>query len=204
MARPSHPSPTPVKETRKRSRWRWVVGVVGVVAVLAFVVTALAALFPPIRNVVGNVVDNVVGNVARPRTSRPFQVVGPSMEPTYRSGQTVLVQDYASTSTDPQRGDVVIFYPPETAHLSSLKRVVGLPGERVRLDAQGAVTINGAPLHEPYVKTGGNPDGVIAVTLGPGEYFLLGDNRPNSLDSRNFGPIPRAHIVGKVVGVVGS
>lgn len=192
MASPTHPSPTPLKETRKWSRWRWVVGALGVVAVLALVVTALAAIFPPLRT--------VVGTVARPRTSRPFHVVGPSMEPTYRSGQTVLVQDYAST--DPQRGDVVIFYPPET-HQSSMQRVVGLPGETVRLDAQGAVTINGAPLAEPYVKTGGNPFGVIAVTLGPGYYFLLGDNRPNSLDSRVFGPVPRAHIVGKVVGVVG-
>jgi signal peptidase I len=72
------------------------------------------------------------------------------------------------------------------------------------VDAQGAVTINGAPLHEPYVKTGGNPIWGIAVTLGPGEYFLLEDNRPNSFDSRSFGPIPRANIVGKVVGVVGS
>lgn len=196
MASPTHPSPTPLKETRKRSRWRWVVGALGVVAVLALVVTALATIFPPLRN--------VVGNVARPLTSHPFQVVGPSMEPTYRPGQTVLVQDYASTSTDPQRGDVVIFSPPGTAQPSYMQRVVGLPGERVRVDAQGAVTINGAPLHEPYVKTGGHPDGVIAVTLGPGEYFLLGDNRPNSLDSRIFGPIPRANIVGKVVGVVGE
>jgi signal peptidase I len=72
------------------------------------------------------------------------------------------------------------------------------------VDAQGAVTINGAPPHEPYVKTGGNPIWGIAVTLGPGEYFLLEDNRPNSFDSRSFGPIPRANIVGKVVGVVGS
>lgn len=193
MASPSHPSPPPLKATRKRSRWRWVVGALGVVAVLALVVTALAATFPPIRN--------VVGNVARPLTSRPFHVLGPSMEPTYRSGQTVLVQDYAST--DPQRGDVVIFHPLENAQLPSMKRVVGLPGERVRVEAQGAVTINGAPLHEPYIKTGGNPLGVIAVTLGLGEYFLLGDNRPNSFDSRSFGPIPRADIVGKVVGVVG-
>lgn len=197
MARPSHPSPSPLKATRKRSRWRWVVGALGVVAVLALVVTALAAIFPPIRNVVGN-----VANVARPLTSRSFHVLGPSTEPTYRSGQTVLVQDYAST--DFQRGDVVIFYLVENAQQTSMKRVVGLPGERVRLDAQGAVTINGAPLHEPYVKTGGNPFGVIAVTLGPGEYFLLGDNRLNSFDSRAFGPIPRANIVGKVVGVVGS
>lgn len=193
MASPSHPSPTPLKETRKRSRWRWVVGALGLVAVLALVVTALAAIIPPIRT--------VVGTGARPLTSHPFRVVGPSMEPTYRSGQTVLVQDYAST--DPQRGDVVIFHPLENSQPSSMKRVVGLPGERVRVDAQGAVTINGAPLHEPYVKTGGNPFGVIAVTLGPGEYFLLGDNRPNSLDSRAFGPIPRANIVGKVVGVAG-
>jgi signal peptidase I len=80
-----------------------------------------------------------------------------------------------------------------------IKRVIGLPGETVTI-ANGQVAINGQPIDEPYLN--GLPTQCFqncTITLGAGQYFVLGDNRPNSLDSRSFGPVTADNIIGQVV-----
>lgn len=123
-----------------------------------------------------------------------YQVRGSSMEPTLESGQYLIVGKVRYWLGDPQRGDIVVFEPPNGAVEDYIKRVVGLPGERIEAH-DGAIWINGYRLEEPYLTTGIPYNG--AWELGPEEYFVLGDNRPNSSDSQNWGPLPEGNIVGK-------
>jgi signal peptidase I len=100
-----------------------------------------------------------------------------------------------------KRGQIVVFYKtPKRDEDALIKRVIGLPGDTIEM-RDGAVVVNGTAIDEPYVhglQTGcGNSCGPI--TLGPDQYFLMGDNRSNSLDSRMFGPIPASQVVGRVV-----
>lgn len=131
-------------------------------------------------------------NVIVPR----YEVEGSSMEPSFYSTQRVLVSRLHYVIGDPQRGDVIVFERDENL----IKRVIGLPGETIRLQ-DGHVYINDIELNEDYIsafcETGTCRDS--SWTLGADEYFVLGDNRPYSNDSHNFGPIHRDQIVGKVV-----
>jgi signal peptidase I len=130
----------------------------------------------------------------------PLEMQGNSMVPTLRNGEMLQVDRAAYSHARPRRGDIVIFaFPPVTSHglRFLVKRVVGLPGEEVRVE-RGHVFIDGHALSEPYVQ-------IPAAYYYPprrvpsGSYFLLGDNRNNSMDSHLFGPIPRANIAGKVI-----
>jgi signal peptidase I len=101
----------------------------------------------------------------------------------------------------PQRGDIVILRPPTNNSTDFIKRIVGLPGERVLIRA-GVVYINGHRLDEPYlpeawVNDSNWPDNPQGQVMGPNEYFVMGDNRNRSQDSRFFGPISRDRIDGK-------
>jgi signal peptidase I len=96
----------------------------------------------------------------------------------------------------PQRGDVIVFHYPEDPDRDFIKRIIGLPGEQVYIEA-GQVYINGAPLEEPYIQKSFTYSSRHAWTLGPDEYFVLGDNRDNSDDSHDFGPIDRSTIIGR-------
>lgn len=118
------------------------------------------------------------------------------MLPTLRSGSFHLVNRLAFDSSAPSRGDIVgiRFSGP---HVLYIKRIVGLPGEQVAI-ANGVVTIDGRPLDEPYVRQRA-PWNVPSTTLGPDEYFLIGDNRGMRADQHDFGRAPRSRIVGKVV-----
>ncbi len=124
-------------------------------------------------------------------------VEGPSMQPNFFTGQLVIVNRSAYFFSAPARGDVVVLHNPNSLQRDDLiKRVIGLPGETLEL-REGQVYINGMRLDEPYIK---NPCGSTCVgkwELGPEEYFIMGDNRPNSSDSRGFGPIKRSLIVGQ-------
>lgn len=123
-----------------------------------------------------------------------FQVRGSSMEPSLYDGQYVLVSKLSYRLGEPQRGDVIVFLPPNGAEDDYIKRIIGLPGERVEIH-DGAVWINGARLEEPYTSAPLPYSGSWVV--GPGEYFVLGDNRPNSNDSHSWGMLPAENIVGR-------
>jgi len=123
-----------------------------------------------------------------------FQVRGSSMEPSLHSGQYLIVSKLAYWIGQPQRGDIVVFEPPNGTGEDYIKRVVGLPGERVEI-RDGSVWINGYRLQEPYIASRVPYSG--SWTLGSDEYFVLGDNRANSSDSHSWGPLPRENLVGK-------
>ncbi|MBN2084334.1 MAG: signal peptidase I [Anaerolineales bacterium] len=122
-------------------------------------------------------------------------VEGPSMRPTLLSGEWIVVNRLTYRIGSPQRGDVIVFLPPTNAQTDDLiKRVIGLPGETVGI-RDGLVWINGAPLEEAYVSGTTYPDN--EWQLGENALFVMGDNRPISLDSRSFGPINLSEVVGK-------
>jgi len=148
-----------------------------------------------------------------------FEIHQVSMEPTFHEGQRVLVSKLGSlwsslfirtahaaegrqdTPFALKRGQIVVFFKSSSRDEDALiKRVIGLPGDTIELRA-GAVLVNGALLDEPYVNgaTTECSDTCGLLLLGPDQYFVLGDNRSNSLDSRVFGPIPASQIVGRVV-----
>ena len=140
---------------------------------------------------------------------QPHQVNGQSMVPTFQSGEYLLTDKVSYKVGEPQRGDIVVFHAPEAANCPKgtgcdfIKRIIGLPGETVSLQ-NSTYFINGQPLTEPYIpveyqtlpgdffKTQGN-----TYTLALGEYFVSGDNRPYSSDSRAWGPITKNEIVGR-------
>ncbi len=125
-----------------------------------------------------------------------FKIEGMSMEPNLHNGQFLLVNKLAYLgSSEPQRGDVVVFDADQwTPDKDFIKRIVGVPGERIEIRDDG-VFINGVRLEEPYLDQTmyGHED----LELGPGEYYVMGDNRSNSSDSRNHGPLDREAIIGK-------
>ena len=131
-------------------------------------------------------------------SSRLYVVRGDSMTPSLQPGNQLLVSRAAYASSRPSRGDVVIVRGPGNTVARYLKRVVGQPGEEVRI-LDGALLIDGARMNEPYL--GGLPASVgmgdSAWELGPDEYFVLGDNRLRSIDSREYGPVGARLIVGK-------
>lgn len=122
-----------------------------------------------------------------------FKIDGSSMEPNLHNDEYVIVDKVTYLFGQPQRGDVVVFYL-EGQPKDYIKRVIGLPGETIEVNS-GMVLVNGQPLDEPYVvpSTSSYPK----RTLGDGEYFVMGDNRGNSSDSRAFGPIHVSNVVGR-------
>ncbi len=130
--------------------------------------------------------------------SARIRVDGSSMEPTLQSGEFVIVSRLAYKLGQPQRGDVVVFHYPPSPEQEYIKRIIGLPGDLIRVSG-GTVFVNDEPLEEPYVaappRYGGN------WTVPEGHVFVLGDNRNNSSDSHNWGPVPLENVVGKAVFV---
>ncbi len=124
------------------------------------------------------------------------RVYGQSMEPTLHTNDRVILDKLTYRFRPPQRGDVVVLQLNKKGpHL--IKRIVGLPGETIAIH-DGRVYINGQPLDEPYLN--GPTKGYLAPThIPPGHYFVLGDNRQASNDSRSFGPVAREHIQGRAI-----
>jgi len=136
---------------------------------------------------------------------RPMMIAGSSMEPTIHEDDRVLcsLRSYRSTH-HPKRGDIIILYPPTQAYPGQtyIKRIMGLPGEIIDVDSHGSVTINGNPLDEPYLSDSrflppSTPSAHFVIPQG--SYYVLGDHRESSNDSRNFGPISADRIMGKSV-----
>lgn len=135
---------------------------------------------------------------------RPFQIIGSSMVPNYQSGEYVLSQIYHGSIN---RDDVVIFTSPQDAGTYLIKRIIGMPGDTVMIQ-NGNVYINGSILDEnnylpAATKTYITQDDLftngIPVQVPSGYYFVLGDGRSVSTDSRKFGFVPRKNIISKVV-----
>lgn len=129
-------------------------------------------------------------------------VDGSSMESTYHDGDNLIVNKLVYRFEDPERFDVIVFKPYEDQDIYYIKRVIGLPGETVRIDESGNIYINGTILKENYGKEQIKIQGLAAseITLGEDEYFVMGDNRNNSLDSRfeEVGNVSRDQIVGRI------
>lgn len=131
----------------------------------------------------------------------PFVVDGESMHPTFENLDYLVVDEILYDFSAPARGDVIVFRYPGNPSIFYIKRIIGLPGETVSIN-RGAIsitTVSGQTmtLAEPYIV---NEDATYTknVTLNPNEYFVLGDNRPNSSDSRVWGPLPAKDIIGRV------
>jgi signal peptidase I len=152
---------------------------------------------------------------------KPYRIPSESMEPTLDVGQRVLVSRVNYHFSDPDRGDVVVFHPPEGAEgnrcgianppeqpcprptreqsdLNFIKRIVAIPGDRLRIE-NGRAIVNGRPQSESYIRPceGGECSFERAITIPPGHFFMMGDNRGQSDDSRFWGPVPEDWIIGQ-------
>jgi signal peptidase I len=155
---------------------------------------------------------------------KPYRIPSGSMEPTLAIGQRVLVDRVSKHFTSFHRGDIVVFKPPvgadqenqcgdpnkppdeacpkptpQKSNTNFIKRIIGLPGDRLKV-IRGHAYINGKELNEPYIR----PDASCPIcnepreiTIPPGHFFMMGDNRGESDDSRDWGPVPKGWIIGK-------
>lgn len=136
-------------------------------------------------------------------TLQNSEVIGPSMQPTMHTGERVLINKLAYRfGAAPRRGDIIVLVPPASLDAKSdyIKRVIGLPGERVEIK-DGNVYIHQADgnifeLDEPYVTDPATQD-YMSDVIPAGQYFVMGDNRNESSDSRSWGTVPLDQIVGK-------
>src|SRR5581483_1023681 len=152
--------------------------------------------------------------VVRTFLIQPFLVSGSSMVPNFANGDYVLVDELTYHLHQPQRGDVVVFHDPQDWSTYFIKRVIGLPGEKVTI-SNNAITVfnsqnqNGLKLDESYLPTdtpvsadncngGSFLVGTCTYNISSSTYLVLGDNRPESYDSRSWGPLPSKNIVGLV------
>ncbi len=149
------------------------------------------------------------------------EILGPSMQPNYHQGERLFINRALYTRLDqgkwsrllpflssgtsakyvfhaPRRGEVVVFDPPFKSSDDLIKRVVGVPGDHIVVK-DGAVSVNGSPIEERYLP--GTRTSCAGrwcdITLGPDQYYVMGDNRPNSSDSRMWGPVSGGSIIGK-------
>lgn len=135
--------------------------------------------------------------------AKPFIVSGTSMYPNFDSWHYLIIDEFTYLFLhEPERGDVIVMkYPLDTSRYF-IKRIVGLPGETVRILGSTVTIINaehpeGFILKEPYVAPENQSDNEMQITLQPTDYFVMGDNRKASADSRYWGPLPRTDIVGR-------
>jgi len=130
---------------------------------------------------------------------QPVKVEGTSMTPLISDQERIFINKFVYRFEPIARGDVVVFWYPLDRSKSFIKRVVGLPGDTVEI-REGRVYVNGTYLPEPYVPPESADFGAMSATQIPaGEYFVMGDHRTSSNDSRIFGPVPRKFIYGKAV-----
>ena len=149
--------------------------------------------------------------------AQPYIVSGASMDNTYQDGNYLIVDEISYRFNEPKRGDVIVLKAPASAlelqklavtkNVDYIKRIIGLPGETVEINGDEVKIYNtenpdGKVLSEPYINIDKNvaspfSDIKLKITLKAGEYFVMGDNRHNSSDSRLWGILPRANIIGK-------
>lgn len=137
----------------------------------------------------------------RAYVAQPFIVSGSSMVPTFENGEYLIIDEFSYLLRGPNRGEVIVFRYPKDPSKFFIKRVIGLPNETLKLTPTGVIVIkdDGSEIKvdESYIKRQSLPDQTIK--LGTKEYFVMGDNRPESLDSRVWGPVTENLIKGRVL-----
>lgn len=134
---------------------------------------------------------------------QPFLVSGASMEPNFHGGDYILINELSYRFREPERGEVVVFRYPGDEKTFFIKRIIGLPGERVEVTG-GKVYVyntrnkNGIAVNEAYLPSDLRTVGEKNVQLGENEFFVMGDNRDASFDSRQWGPLKRSEVIGSV------
>ncbi len=146
-----------------------------------------------------------VALIIRFYVAAPYVVSGSSMEPNFDNWDYLITDRLSYRLEEPQRGDVIVFHLPQEYSRTLIKRVIGLPGDTIAVEGNRVRITNidnpeGFILDEPYLseQNFGGPSN-ITVTLGATDYFVLGDNRKVSSDSRTWGALPEDHIVGRVL-----
>ncbi len=131
---------------------------------------------------------------------QPFFVRGTSMVPTFYNGDYLLIDELTYRFREPSRGEVIVFRYPNDPKQFYIKRIIGLPGEKVSV-RNGSVSVlsegNEIQLEEPYISPGSASES-RDIVAGPDEYIVFGDNRPHSSDSRSWGPVPEKYFIGRV------
>lgn len=126
-----------------------------------------------------------------------YRIESYSMEPNFYEGQFILVNKLGYRLGEPERGDVVVFHNPNNTSEDYIKRIIGRPGDTVE-GRDGQIFVNGELLNEPYATRELRPSERFGpITVSPDHLFVMGDNRPNSSDSRRFGEISQDLVVGK-------
>jgi signal peptidase I len=134
--------------------------------------------------------------------AQPFVVHGESMDPTFAQGQYLIVDEISYHISKPERGDVAIIRYPQNPSTFFIKRVVGLPGETIKIEGSKVTIYNdefpsGFTIEEPYVEFPANNR--LEKKIGENDYFVMGDNRAKSSDSRLWGTVPSKYMVGRAL-----
>jgi len=147
------------------------------------------------REILALIITAVVIFVLLQTAIQSFVVVGASMEPTFEEGQRLMVNKAVYRLREPQRGEVIVFHPPNNQSPDYIKRIIALPGDTVEIK-EGVIYINDSEINEPYIK---EPPSYThrQQEILENEYFVLGDNRNNSNDSHNGWVVEREDIIGK-------
>ena len=139
----------------------------------------------------------LVFGFVRPFVVEAFYIPSESMVPTLEIGDRVLANKFIYRFTEPERGDIVVFKSVEGGEEDLIKRVVGIPGDKISVK-NGTLFVNGKPQKESYVNKSFPDRSFAAPTkVPPNHVFVMGDNRANSRDSRFFGPVPEKNIEGE-------
>lgn len=138
----------------------------------------------------------------RAYVAQPFIVEGDSMEPNFSDGQYLIIDEISYRFKEPRRGDVIVFNPPTDQRIFFIKRIIGLPGETIKIESGKIILSSDTEriiLEENYLPRGIKTGQDISLELSEKEYFVLGDNRDRSSDSRSWGALRKDNITGKAL-----
>lgn len=149
------------------------------------------------------VVFAAIGTAVYWLIAQPHKVSGSSMHPNFRDGDYIITDKLTYKFDEPKRGDIVVFKNPKDETVDFIKRILAVPGDRIKVQ-DGKIYLNGGELNEPYIAStietnpGSFLEEGIEITVTDGHYITIGDNRPASSDSREWGFITKQEIIGKV------
>ena len=163
-----------------------------------------------VKNILADVIEILIIGIAVFALAwiflaEPLEVTGDSMKPTLQTSEQIIVEKLSMNFGEIESGDIVVFNSPEDPSSLIIKRVIGLPGDKINI-RNGKVFVNEEVIEEPYLEENTTTDGkrllpTQTIKVPYEQYFVLGDNRVNSTDSRDFGTINEDEIVGKAVFV---